>query len=70
MTSESTQNDLRIDPQIDLQTGPQMTLRSPDDPQIQGDPQNKALFNTLLTIAELKEPPSKDWIRPPSQSQE
>ena len=29
--------------------------------------QNKGLFKVLLTIAELFDLPSKDWIRPPTR---
>ena len=74
MTSELTQIDPRIDPEWpspdpspdwspdalpDPYPGPQISLC-----------QNKGLFNVLLTIAESKCLPSKDWIRAPSQSQE
>ena len=30
--------------------------------------QNRVFFDTLLTIADKKGVPSKDWIAPPSQS--
>ena len=73
-----TRYDPQIDPQIDpdmtsqltLQTGPEMASDDPPGPHIQDHTQNKALFQLLLTIAELEHEPSKDWIRPPSQSQE
>ena len=74
MTSEWTQNDLRYgpprlvprwsrdglpDPDIDLPTTLSHTAVS-----------KEALFSSLLTIAERKEVSSKDWIAPPSRSQE
>ena len=70
MVPESTQIDLRIDPEstsrLTRQTGPEMpsdTLIS--RPQI-SHTQNRALFRVLLTIAELYYLPSKDWIRAPT----
>ena len=63
MTPEST---LRTDPQ----TGPEMPSDDPPDLDLRTLWQNKALFDVLLTIAELKEEASIDWIRPPTQSQE
>ena len=71
--SRIDQNDLRIDPRIDpprpSQTGPQIPLRSLiSRPQISYSPY-KALFSVLLTVADIKRVPSKDWIRPPSRCQ-
>ena len=69
-----TQIDLRIDPEStsqdhlpdwspdalrSLYPGPQISLWS-----------NKALFHVLLTVAEGKRDPSKDWIAPPTCCQE
>ena len=62
--------DLRMTLPDHTQTGPEMTLRSPiSQPQISNG-QNKALFHVLSTIAEEIGDPSKDWIAPPSRSQE
>ena len=63
---KGSQNGLRMTLPGPPQTGPQMALRSPyAGPQI-SYAQNKALFDTLLTIAELKDVSSKDWIRAPT----
>ena len=63
MTSEWPQNDLP-------QTGPEMALRWPSDgPQIPYT-EYKGSFDVLLTIAEVLTLMSKDWIRPPTWSQE
>ena len=68
------QIDLRMDPQMDppdwSQTGPQMTLQTLISLASDTYAQNKALFHVLLTIAEVKQLPSRDWIRPPSRCQE
>ena len=64
------QIDLQIDPQDLLQTGPQMALRCPSDDLRYPYAQNKGIFKVLLTVGELKTVPSKDWIRPPTPSQE
>ena len=50
--------------------GLQMTLRTLRWPHGLTYTENKALFDVLLTIGELNNDPSKDWIRPPSPSQE
>ena len=69
-----TRIDLELTPESTLpgtpQTGPQMPSDDPQMPHIQTLPENKALFDVLLTVAELKWLPSKDWIRPPTQCQE
>ena len=62
--------DLRIDPPDRSRDGSQMSLRSPISQTSDINGPNKALFHVLLTIADRKEGRSKDWIRPPSQSQE
>ena len=64
------QNDPRIDPDMTLpdwsSDGPQTPISRP---QI-SHAQNKDLFDTFITFAERITLPSKDWIAPPSQSQE
>ena len=70
--------DLRIDPELTrirpsrppTRTGPQMALRCPYPGPQNTYAQNKGLFDVLLTIAEVKHLPSRDWIRPPSCCQE
>ena len=74
MVQIGSQIDLRMTPESTLpdhpQTGPEITLRSPiSRPQISYS-QNMALFNVLLTVAEIKEVRSKDWIRAPTCCQE
>ena len=74
MGLERVQKCLRIDPdmtlRIDPQTGPELTLRSLiSRPQI-SHTWNKALFDLFITFADIKQEPSKDWIRAPSQCQE
>ena len=71
-------DDPQIDPQmtlrLTLQTqspdGPQIALRSQiSRPQISHGPE-RALFQVLLTIADIKDTMSKDWIAPPTCCQE
>ena len=66
MVPESTQNDLNIDlpdpPSDWSRDGLQMTSRLIP----RSDPQKQVIFNTLLTVGELKDVPSKDWIAPPT----
>ena len=70
LTSILTQNDPRIDLQIPslrlVPRWPQMT----SGPVSQIDPQNKALFDTFIDIQPSECERSKDWIRPPTCSQE
>ena len=64
----------RIDPESTLQDPSQTwsrdALRSPISQTSETYGQNKALFNTLLTVADILGVRSKDWIRPPTCSQE
>ena len=70
--------DLRIDPRLTLQMDPPDWSRDdpprPSDPHIQALSHtavlNKTLFQVLLTVATGKQVSSKDWIAPPSRSQE
>ena len=70
MGLEWVQNSLRIDLESTLQTGsPDWSRDASDDPQMtlsKRDPQNKALLEVFITFAELKDRPSRDWIRPPT----
>ena len=67
---ELTRIDLRLASDDLPQTGPEMASDDLPDWSRDVPSSEQALFNVLLTIAELKHRPSKDWIRPPSQSQE
>ena len=70
MVQNRVQNDLRIDLQDTLPDW------SPDDPQILISRPSDILrsrirvFDVLLTIADNKCVPSKDWIAPPTPCQE
>ena len=66
MTSDDPQNDPPDDPpDWSRDALPDLHIR----PQI-SYAQNKGFFYTLLTVAEVKDLRAKDWIRPPTQSQE
>ena len=74
MVQNGSQIDLRLTSRMTLQDPPSDwspdTLRSLiSRPQI-SRPQNKGLFDTFISFADIEQEPSKDWIRPPSQSQE
>ena len=63
---ELTQNDPLDDPPDWSRDGLRMTLPTSDIGLSHMAVSNKALFNVLLTIGELKPLSSKDWIRPPT----
>ena len=64
-----SRNDLRITLPDWSPDGPEMTLRSTSQPQIDPPvirPSNMTVFNVLLTVADIKHVSSIDWIRPPT----
>ena len=64
----------RIDPRFNLpdwsRDGPRYDLRTLRSTLSHTAVWNRALFNSLLTVAEVFRVSSKDWIRAPTRSQE
>ena len=73
MTQNGSQNDLRMTLQTTLpdwsRDGPQIDLPTLRSALSHMAVSNNTVFKVLLTIAEVKDLSSQDWIRPPTRCQ-